>query len=140
MFPVQMPTDVMVFRVKSFSCTPPRPRPSRKRPSSPSPSPSAGASGDSSTGSTFFLPRDSFPNVTMQLLVAASPHQDPRNLITSFHQVLLCASAREVIETFVIGGDLFKLAFSLVDTAKVFPKLSSIHPLICALRRPGPGD
>ena len=71
------------FQSKSFSCTPPWPRPTRRRPSqsSPSPSPSAGATGDSSTGPTF-LPRDSFPNVTMQL-VAASPHLDPRNLITS---------------------------------------------------------
>ena len=75
----------------------------------------------------------------MQFLVAASPHLDPKEP-DHFRQVLLCASAREVIETFVIGGDLFKLAFSLVDTAKVFPILSSIHPLICALRRPGPGD
>ena len=126
MFPVQMPTDVMVFRVKSFSCTPPRPRLTRRRPSSPSPSPSAGASGDSSTGSTFSLPRDTFPNVTMQLLVDASPHLDPKEP-DHFRQVLLCASAREVIVTFVIGGDLFQLAFSLVDTAKVSSSNPSTH-------------
>ena len=52
------------------------------------------------------LSRDSFPNVTMQLLVAASPHLDPKEP-DHFRQVLLCASAREVIVTFVIGGDLF---------------------------------